>query len=331
VLIAGRRFNPWTYFDAPIGELLPFGRNDAVQPAPETTEQTEWLPEPTPAGRVGTTLFRFATGDVTQSAGPLPLPGFQWVHRIERTRPGVVTLLEARAANSRGAVPVILSMRLGRGRVLYHATEEVWRWRRPARLSAFQKYWLQALRMVGRAGAAGEEWELSTNRQVYRLGETVRIRLKSGDGRTTGSGKTAIIEGPDGRQIPLPLAPVPVAPGVLEGTFRPELPGRYHIRTTGVSGRQGPLTADFRVEASAAEMARRALDEADLRTAAEISRGRYYSVSQLDSLPAELPSPRPIPLGLVARRPLWNRWEWLLPLAAVLSTEWIIRRRRRLP
>lgn len=329
VFLAGRTFDPWAYFETPVAELLPFDA-DAVQRVPLDSDRANgWAVEPTPAGRAGTTLFRFGQDELETRRAFQQLPGFYWLHAVQETRPGAVALLQVRNRGPSAAMPVILLMRLGRGRVLYHASDELWRWRRPARLAAFEKYWIQALRLVGRLGAADDEWGLSTNRQVFAPGETVRIRLKVGGPALAGAAEV-VIEGPDGRATTVALTPLPAAPDVLEGTVRPEMPGRYHIRASGLEGLPRPLAADFRVEASDAEMRRRAIDEADLRIAAEISRGRYYSVAQLDRLAEDLPTARPILLGLVARRPLWNRWEWLVPLAGLLSAEWIIRRYRRL-
>ncbi len=331
VFVAGRTFDPWTYFDTPLAELLPFDSDAIERLQRDVDDAAAWSAEPTPAGRAGTTLFRFGRDELEGRMAFRQLPGFYWLHTVRRTRPGAVALLQARSPDASTVTPVILLMRLGRGRVLYHATDELWRWRRPARLAAFEKYWIQALRLVGRLGGAEDEWELSTNRQVFALGESVRIRLKVAGSRTLAEGAEVVVETPEGREQTVVLSPLPTAPGILEGTMRPERPGRYHVRLTGLEGPPRPLATDFRVEAGDVEMRRRAIDEADLRTAAEISRGRYYSVAQLDQLAEDLPPSRPIPLGLVARRPLWNRWEWLLPLVGLLSVEWVVRRRRRLP
>jgi hypothetical protein len=106
--------------------------------------------------------------------------------------------------------------------------------------------------------------------------------------------------------------------------------GTFHALITSPSFREAPPATDFRVEASSNELLKRNLDRRELEQAASVSRGVFSTLDDALDLPSKIPPGHPVPLSSRERLPLWNRWEVLLLFAALLTAEWILRKRARL-
>ena len=68
------------------------------------------------------------------------------------------------------------------------------------------------------------------------------------------------------------------------------------------------------------------MDAAELRRAAEETKGRYYTFANASRIKDELPDPRPIPIESLPPVPLWNRWPVLVLFLALIIGEWIVRK-----
>lgn len=74
------------------------------------------------------------------------LPAISGVNRLGPTRPGGTVLATARAGEE-DSVPLIVAGNRGRGRVLVIATDSLWRWAFPPRLSGGARAWYRGLLM----------------------------------------------------------------------------------------------------------------------------------------------------------------------------------------
>ena len=83
----------------------------------------------------------------------------------------------------------------------------------------------------------------------------------------------------------------------------------------------------FQVEFPAGEMREPACDRAELVEAAQRSRGAYYPFWEAERFLSEVPPGRAVPISSEISIPLWNRWELLLLLTALLAAEWMTRKR----
>ena len=82
-----------------------------------------------------------------ESASPeANLPTLSGVNRLGPTRPGGAVLATARAGEE-DSVPLIIAGSRGRGRVLVVATDSLWRWAFPPRLSGGARAWYRGLLM----------------------------------------------------------------------------------------------------------------------------------------------------------------------------------------
>ena len=67
-----------------------------------------------------------------------------------------------------------------------------------------------------------------------------------------------------------------------------------------------------------------------MEQAADVSHGVYATLLEASALPGRIAAGHPIPLSAREEVPLWNRWDVLALFAALLSAEWILRKRARL-
>jgi hypothetical protein len=239
--------------------------------------------------------------------------------------------------------------RFGAGQVLFHATDELWRWRERVEDRYYGRYWLQMVRYLSRSklrgGARG--LELTTNRSVYQQGESVELQLRALDPASKpreGIAPTVVVEGPRSLRETVTLSPVPQTPLLYSGRLSPLTAGRYHAWLSTPSAntpstetgdaedpsqadREAVPGADFHVEVSPGEMRVRAYQPAELVEAAERSHGTYYPFWEAEQFLSEVPQGRAVPISSENSFPLWNRWELLLLLSGLLAIEWILRKR----
>ena len=118
------------------------------------------------------------------------------------------------------------------------------------------------------------------------------------------------------------------ARGLFEGVLDRPAPGSYHgwITTPALPG-QSPAV-DFTVIPPPGEFAQVRMDAAAMRSAAEVSGGRFYMFDNADRLLEDLPPGRQVPIESLPPRPLWNRWPLLALFLGLLIAEWILRKRR---
>ncbi len=356
LLMAGPQHMPLAFRGTPLETLLPIELDGARVPLPDAELRESFQPRWTEAGRLSTPLFRHLFGarsdridavDATtdrqsrtrpDQSGHYELPGLFWLCESPRLKAGATVLLEhPQRRGEKQLLPVIALQRFGAGKVLFHATDELWRWRFRNNEQVYSRYWIQALRFLSRTqsltGARGVEF--SADRQTYQRGEGVKLRLQVLDERQLPASGTAtvMLERADEPRRSIQLSRVANSRNVFTGELR-ELrglrDGRYHAWLSEPSFPGSPPSVDFVIEAPQQELLRRRIDRTDLEAATRTSLGRYYAVADADRLPADIPVGQPVPLSAATVIPLWTRWELLLLFAGLLTTEWLCRRRWRL-
>ncbi len=346
LLMAGSQHMPLGFRGTPLETLLPV-ELDAVSVPPSDADLREpFQPRWTEAGRLSTPLFRHLQLDDlaadSESAGGSvsrdvwrSLPGLFWLCDAPRLRAGAIVLLEhPQRRGEKQPLPVIALQRFGAGKVLFHATDELWRWRFRDGERIYSRYWIQALRFLSRTqsldGARGVEF--TADRQTYQRGDSVKLRLQVLDERQLpASGAASVmLERADEPRRSIELSRVANSTNLFSGELRGLSVGRYHAWLSDPSFPGTPPAADFVVEAPQRELLRRQLDRADLEAATRATHGRYFPLHEADRVPAEIPAGQPIPLSAAMIIPLWTRWELLLLFASLLTAEWLCRRRWRL-
>lgn len=345
LLMAGSQHMPLGFRGTPLEMLLPVELDGASVPPSDADLREPFQPRWTDVGRLSTPLFRhLQLDDLADDGGSVgnssrdvwrSLPGMFWLCDTPRLRAGAIVLLEhPQRRGEKQPLPVIALQRFGAGKVLFHATDELWRWRFRDGERIYSRYWIQALRFLTRTqsldGARGVEF--TADRQSYQRGDTVKLRLQVLDERQLPESGSAsvILERADEPRRSIQLARVANSTNIFAGELRGLSVGRYHAWLSDPSFPGSPPAVDFVIEAPQRELLRRQLDRADLETATRATHGRYFPLHEADRVPAEIPAGQPVPLSAAAIIPLWTRWELLLLFASLLTAEWLCRRRWRL-
>jgi len=113
---------------------------------------------------------------------------------------------------------------------------------------------------------------------------------------------------------------------VFQGQLSQPAIGSYHawIAIPALQGRAPAV--DFAVTAPPGEFEKVEMDAPELRRAAELTKGKFYTFSTADRLLRDLPQGRQVPIESLPPKPLWNTWPLLVLFLVLLTTEWILRK-----
>lgn len=336
LFIAGPQHNPLTYHGTPLADLLPISLESAHAPALDSPISESFQPQLTVEGLKGNAIFRFADNEPDSLAVWNNLPGIFWLLETPDLKPGAKPFAtHPTKTNGTNKYPVIVFQRYGAGKVLFHATDETWRWRFRVGDLYYGRYWIQTLRYLTPSRLLGQDRaaELTLTQSVYQKGEPVSIRVRFLDDRQTpvnDGGVTVVIERPGDPQRKLKLMRLPQAPSTFEGQLTQLPEGSFHavIETPSFAG--APPSGDFRIESPLKETRNLRLDVAELTQTADRTNAKYYPITSAQDLTEAIPQGFPVPLKTDTPKPLWNHYLALLLITAFLSAEWMIRKRLRL-
>ena len=301
-------------------------------PPAEEVLSDSFVVQPTPLGLACPPL---QIGDTPEETARIwqQLPGLYWLLTAPDVRPAARTLaVHPTRRGSRGSqLPIILLQFVGAGKVVFHATDETYRWSRfPGDPKYYARYWLQTIRYLSRSklSSGQQPAEITTDRQEYRRGETVRLRVRFSEERQAppeDDGIAVIVEHSGGRKHQVTLRRDTTRRDTFEGTVSDLADGQYRIWLAASSKQATPRY--FTIAAPLGERARIAMDSTDLREAAKTSQGRFYTLRDADRLPQELPRGRRVTIDSLPPRPIWNS-----PLVAgafvlLITVEWLMRKR----
>ena len=244
-------------------------------------------------------------------------------------KPGA-TVLAVTTAPAGTVHPLVAVQRYGRGRSMVFAGEASWRWRMlvPSSDRSYEFFWRQAVRWL--AGPAPDPVAV-TVQDTSEPGDAVEIEVDVRD-RAFSPVADATVEAtlavPGGESRPLALRRESSASGRFTAAFRPAEAGLYRIQAEARRSDVALGSADrfFHVGGHDRELAEPRLNEGVLRRVAQATGGQYVRAEDVSRIVASLQ--RIIPQAVEPeRRDLWHE-PWALALViALLSAEWILRRR----
>ncbi len=332
VMIAGPDYMPGAFRDTPLAKLMPFDLGSVRFPDREQVLTERFQVEPT---RLGTACPPMQLGDTSAETRKIwaNLPPLYWLMEMPDLKPAarVLAVDPRRLGHDGRPLPVFCLQYVGAGKVLFHATDETWRWRRRVGDVFFARYWVQMIRYLSRSklAGAGRTATLSADRREYDQGEPVRLRVRFTDERMAPAeddGVTVVLEhrGQKTRRIVLRRAAVGRA--TFEATVSRPGVGDYHawIALPAMEGRAPSV--DFTVKRPAGEFERVRTETASLREAAKTSRGQYYTFETAKRLIKDLPPGRQVPIESLPPKPLWNKWPVLAFFLLLLVGEWVLRK-----
>jgi hypothetical protein len=333
MFIAGELFDPLGYRGTPLELLLPIELADARNPTAVGTGLSSYRPELTLEGRTNP-IFRLGENEVESMQIWRELPELYWYFEAPRKKPAAMVLAEhPTATGSDGKLPLIVYQFLGAGKVMFHAFDDTWRWRFRAGDRYFGRYWLQTIRFMARSRLVGQrQAEIQTDRRRYQRGQPIQFRVRFPNPGIAPAGGDVTIQiqrkGQGPRKLALKL--VPGTKNVFEGAIPQAAEGEYEVRLLPPPSLERAITAEFRVEAPLSERERIEMNEPELRKAAEATGGKFYTPIEAEALVEDLPRPSPVPLDTDPPIPLWNTWPVLVLFLGLITTEWVLRKRKQM-
>ncbi len=310
----------------------------ALLPVELGTASGQPLPGPvavrvTTEGASSPIFFDAAAGGERRRWGDLP--PFDQIYPVLRKRAGATILLEAAGqANEFGPLIVAAEHTVGRGRVLFIATDTLWKWQMIGASDSegqtpYQVFWRQALRALQAERAAAEPVGLwvQTDRSRYTQGQNARLRAEIEPRRPLPQPTVeAVVTGPDGRETPLALERAPDQPLVFTGAFEVRAPGAYRVKCTALSDGKpaAEVVTAFDAQAAPGELPAPPPDLNLLERLATATGGRLIDADDPATWPE--PSTGETIFGRETVTIDWAHTIWILAaLTLVLGADWLIR------
>lgn len=345
--IGGESHTPRSWWSTPLAALIPF---TAPRSGVETTRSAALASPTEEAERLGVLRLLGAGAGVWPPELSDPATGWsalQWAQRVEadRLKPSATALATA-VGEGEPPFPLVTTMRYGAGRVLYVATDEIWRWRYGRGELYYERFWVQLLRLLGRerliSGDAGYELRASTDEAAVgeavtvtveirdqslleTAPETVRVRARAETGALGVEGETV---------IELRAGARSERGGRFTGVWSPPAAGRWRLETADaalrVEGGDAP-GATVRATLPGGELNDPRPDHELLAALASMTGGEVIAPGDLSRVgePGVFPSRR-VRRVTIEREALWDTPLAIGLVILLAGAEWIGRRVMRL-
>jgi len=292
------------------------------------------------AERLG--VLRLVTGAGVGWPRELTDPSYGWsqlygAQRIERGRlkPTAEVLAETVDPIDGEHLPLVVHIRFGAGQSIYAATDEIWRWRYGRGELLPDQFWIQMIRMLGRASLAtsGDRAILDVEPRRLEVGQPMRVDLRLLDAQLVDPRRQtvrAVLEDAEGTKVAeIELRRLPDAPDRFAATHMAEVPGQLRVRLDDTLLSGLALATPVEVFTPDDELRRPESDHALLARLSEATGGRILAPDEVGRLPELLPN-----RSVRTLNPLRERI-WDTPLAFVLvllalTAEWVGRKVLRL-
>jgi uncharacterized membrane protein len=336
LVLGGRSFASRGLAGTPLEEVLPVELNDrrgALVRTAGTIETASQLAAHnkvtlTPDGEMHPVMRIGSSPDETRKKWSA-LPALAASAPLGGPRPGA-TVLAATTAPGGGVHPVVAVQRYGRGRSMVFAGEASWRWKMmvPASDRSYEFFWRQAARWLT---SAAPDPVAITVPDAPEPGDAISVDVDARDASFTGVSDAAVdvtVTAPGGDVQTIKPRRADGSAGHFTAAVHPDRAGLYKVHAEARRGAAPLGTADrwMYVGGGDREFADPRLNEGFLRRVARDSGGRYVRAVDAGQVPGWLQAIVP-QTGEPERRDLWHEpWAFAL-IVALLSGEWVLRRR----
>ncbi|MDP1662947.1 MAG: hypothetical protein Q8L55_13610, partial [Phycisphaerales bacterium] len=272
----------------------------------------------------------------------------RWMQRLEpgTLKPAAEALAMAAPADGIGApTPAVVTMRFGAGRVVYVATDEVWRFRYGRGEDLPERFYMQLIRLLGRESVArsGKPAVLTLTPKDAEVGSPVRVGVDLIDqslldarptGLTVRLSKATATGEVERVEVEVVLKPTGDAGGgrarSFVGTWVPQSAGTWSGVVTDAILEGKGVSAAAEVALRDDELRRPEADHPLLTALAQETGGTVLNEATIDRLSAVLPKREVRTLSVARLETLWDRPAVLMILLGLLTIEWVLRRVIRL-
>lgn len=263
------------------------------------------------------------------------LPPAQWTAQVTPAA-GAQVVAQLKAPAIGNPLPAIVFRPAGAGAVLYLSTDELWRWRYQVADLYHQRLWMQIAAWIAAPPFQIETPTLAigTDRLRYRVGDQaeIRVRLRSATGSLIPNATPQAYLTRDGETLAtLELTADPNHAGIYRALTPPLKSGDFEIA---IASNPTAPRSDSRLTFRASdredqELAQLTLNTPLLQTLAQTTGGQFLRESQASDLPALLKR-IDRKQTTIKETLIWSSWWWFGILLALLTTEWLLRKRQRL-
>ncbi|MCA9311504.1 MAG: hypothetical protein KDA21_09890, partial [Phycisphaerales bacterium] len=236
------------------------------------------------------------------------------------------------------ATPAVMSMRYGAGRVIYVATDEIWRWRYGRGELLPERFWVQMIRLLGRESLArtGQSALLTVSPRRSVVDQPVRIEVElleqSLIDRDLGSVTVEVtrqrLPGEDDFEVfedEVVLRPEGRDHRRYAAVWLPPSPGRWEVRARDTLSLGSALSGEAIVSLPDDEMRRPETDHPALAALSQATEGDVIAPADMGELKDKLRD-RSVILRSEITESLWDTPLALILVVTLLTCEWVGRR-----
>ncbi len=263
------------------------------------------------------------------------LPPALWTAHVSPIA-GAQVVAELQAPAIGKPTPALVFRPAGAGAVLYLATDELWRWRYQVADLYHQRLWMQIAAWIAAPPFQVETPQLGigSDRLRYQVGDQaeIRVRLRNSDGSLPVDAAPVAYLTKNGETLgTIDLAPDPSHAGVYRGLTPRLKEGGFEIAVARQASAERSMQR-LHLRASDREdreLAQLTLNSSLLQSLAQTTGGQFLRESQAGDLPTLLKR-ADRKQSRISETLLWSSWWWLGVILALLTTEWLLRKRLRL-
>lgn len=342
IMVAGQLHAPRDYRDTAIADILPVEIGDADEEQAAVQDRGRFrphLPDWELPHRIIALENEAKLNQKLFEDAEVGLPGMWWYAPVRRAKPGAeVILVHPTNRNRFGEHVLMAATRVPSGRTLYVGFDETWRWRMPFGDRYTERFWRAAIRDVAlqKLRSSDKRFDLRTDKERYNLGEPIEIALRVYDEEfRPARAEQQIVHVQRGDRAPEEVVAHRTTDAQNDGqysrTIRADAPGtiRLWLEDASQSGKRLSQRA-VEVQVPMLEFVNPSLDRARLEGLANAGGGRCVGLDELPQLLQSLAGdPRRVPIR-TDQRDVWDRGDVLMVVMALLTLEWILRKKANL-
>ena len=261
-----------------------------------------------------------------------------------KPKAGATVLLES----SDGKYPVVVVQRYGKGKTVVLLSDSTWEWKlgqavKPLPIDLYGVFWASMIDWllpeeteVRRAKAV----ELLTDKDEYELNEQVHLIVSATDaegGLARDATVRCDVQMPDNKMnnLQAQLGDISAySTSLKEGYatfFTPHMSGRYSVTAIAEKGGQeigrdevSFIVGDPALEFRVTDINRQLLEDLAFKT-----KGKYYTPETADKLLEDIVAKEKT-VKRTERKEIWTDWWVLVTFVALMTSEWIVRKKRQL-